>query len=565
MSATESTTSITTTTDTTLLLVSYDLWSLVLTFGVALIIFYVLKIIVNLRRNIAKGKDIPGYWQILNEGLVRIPILSPYIAHGNSDVVIRLMRQEQEKHKNDNDNSQQLCVRVTTPHRNNIIIADKDSVKEVLLTKASSFVKPVDAFYEPFNIFSKTASSILTAPDGPVWKNHHVVVSPSFSTNNLRYMCESAIKATDALFKTKWEKLLDKSSETITVKGNRGEQKKGFVLDLEDYSDVTLAVIGEAGFGIDFGIFSETSNDGKKFREALTNVIKHDYYQRFFFGQGLVRKLLARYTETDKALALMSEHLNRYISQRQEEFKQDPEKSLNDLLSQLVKANMEELSNHKLTLDELKSNAYIFVIAGHETTSTTLQWLMYELSKNQKAQEKAREEALRIGGPELRAPNFEDYANMEYIHATMMESLRLHPPVVSIVKECCKTTKVGKYTIPKGSTMYLDAKACHTLSPDFNNETYKGTDFAPERFLDKDFKQKVISSVSWFPFSGGNRKCIGYSFSQIETCMILCRLLQFYEFTLLNDESKKEDVVVDVPGITARPSSNLRVLVTRRQ
>lgn len=60
-----------------------------------------------------------------------------------------------------------------------------------------------------------------------------------------------------------------------------------------------------------------------------------------------------------------------------------------------------------------------------EKFSTTLQWLMYELSKNQKTQQKAREEALRIGGPELRAPNFDDYASMDYIHATMMESLRL--------------------------------------------------------------------------------------------------------------------------------------------
>ncbi|KAF0972891.1 hypothetical protein FDP41_009140 [Naegleria fowleri] len=561
-----------------ILLQSSDLWlTLLTTCCLSLLLFYVLKTLVNLRRNIAKVQDIPGYWQLLSEGFIRIPILSPYIAHGNSDVIIQLLKQEQlkqQQHNKDSNSSNssnhhhsnQLCIRVST-HRNNILFADKDSCKEVLLTKSSSFVKPVETFYEPFNIFSKKATSILTAPDGPVWKNHHVVVSPSFTTNNLRLMCQAAIRATDALFHTKWEKLLKSSQESmIHHQTSLGEIKKdGFVLDLEDYSDVTLAVIGEAGFGIDFGIFSETSNDGKKFREALTNVIKHDYYQRFFFGEGLVRKMLARYTKTDQALELMSEHLNRYISQRQEEFKKDPEKPLNDLLSQLVKANMEEESNHKLTLDELKSNAYIFVIAGHETTSTTLQWLMYELSKNQKTQQKAREEALRIGGPELRAPNFDDYASMDYIHATMMESLRLHPPVVSIVKECCKTTTIGKYKIPKGSTIYLDAKACQTLSADFNNDTYKGTDFAPERFLDKDFKQKVISSVSWFPFSGGNRKCIGYSFSQIETCMILCRLLQFYEFTLLNDESKKEDKIVDVPGVTARPSSNLRVLVTRRR
>lgn len=61
---------------------------------------------------------------------------------------------------------------------------------------------------------------------------------------------------------------------------------------------------------------------------------------------------------------------------------------------------------------------------------------MYELSKHPDKQAKAREEAIRIGGgiDKLNPPTFDDYPNMDYISSTMMESLRLHPPVISMVK-----------------------------------------------------------------------------------------------------------------------------------
>lgn len=60
-----------------------------------------------------------------------------------------------------------------------------------------------------------------------------------------------------------------------------------------------------------------------------------------------------------------------------------------------------------------------------ELTNFRLQWIMYELGKNHQAQQRVREEALRIGGQEKRAPTFEDYPNMDYVHAVVMETLRL--------------------------------------------------------------------------------------------------------------------------------------------
>ncbi|EFC38792.1 predicted protein [Naegleria gruberi] len=326
--------------------ISYGWWIATLLIGIVLM--RILQLIMKLKRQISKAGGTPGYWQLLAEGLFIMPILSPYIAHGNFPVIQGLIAKEEERAKGSDE--KQLIIRVSTPYRNNYVIWDKDSVKEVLVTKSSSFPKPLD-FYEPFNIFDKDATSILTAADGPVWKNHRHVVAPSFSTGNLVFMSQVTVKTVDALFRTKWNKLLDQDS-------------KGFIMDMEDTTAVTLQIIGESGFGMDFGVFDETSSDSKKFREALNIVVRVDYYARFFLAKiPFLYNAVSDYTGNTEALKVMSEKLEQCISQRVAEFKQDPEKPMNDLLSLLVKANM---MDEKLTLNELKSNSYIFVVAGHE-------------------------------------------------------------------------------------------------------------------------------------------------------------------------------------------------------
>ena len=80
-------------------------------------------------------------------------------------------------------------------------------------------------------------SNILSAEDGVEWKRHHRVCAPAFSTANLQCMCVAAVRSTDLLVESKWEEMLRRD-------------KEGFRLDLNDFSDVTLDVIGKAGFGV---------------------------------------------------------------------------------------------------------------------------------------------------------------------------------------------------------------------------------------------------------------------------------------------------------------------------
>ncbi|KAL9642647.1 hypothetical protein ABK040_009726 [Willaertia magna] len=135
---------------------------------------------------------------------------------------------------------------------------------------------------------------------------------------------------------------------------------------------------------------------------------------------------------------LIDDKLEDIINKRQQELSEGGLES-NDLLSLLVEANNQEKGI--LTKQELKSNAAIFALAGHETTSTLLQWITYELAKHPEIQEKARMEVDKVleNG---RKPNYDDYGNLNYINAIIAETLRYHPPVAVVVKNAKKDVQI---------------------------------------------------------------------------------------------------------------------------
>ena len=108
-------------------------------------------------------------------------------------------------------------------------------------------------------------------------------------------------------------------------------------------------------------MFGEGSSEGRQFRMALNKMIKYDFYIRFFFRNEILRSIISRLTGNEAAFHIMNKKLDAIIKERKEMFTSDPDVQLNDLLSQLVKANMHD---KVLDQDELKSNAYIFTIAG---------------------------------------------------------------------------------------------------------------------------------------------------------------------------------------------------------
>ncbi|KAL9655480.1 hypothetical protein ABK040_011873 [Willaertia magna] len=502
-----------------------------------IIIATILLITFILFKNYLKWKHIPGIWQI-TVAPFRIPLLAPHLFVGDQQYRETVIRKYGDPETN--------TLRVITCHGGGILFSDPKLLKEIYITKGSFFDKPMIE-YEAFNIFGV---NILSALDNETWKKHHKVCAPAFSIKNLEHVCETAVKSMDLLMERKWKVQLEKKS--IKVKG-----KEGFELDLGDYSDVTLDVLGKAGFGIDLSIFTDDT-EGRKFRVALETFVSLGVIvRRFLFSYPWLLNIVERVLGLSEKNKLVSDRLDEIIERKQKELKNEGVMDSNDLLSLLVEANNQEKG--LLSQQEIKSNAAVFALAGHETTSTLLQWLTYELAKHPEVQERARKEIDQVL-ENKRSPTYEDIGKLNYINAIIYEGLRQHPPVPTVFKIAKKDVQIGKFKIPKDTSIALLIYSVNRSEKLYENPT----EFKPERFLDNEVRQKIQHDFTWIPFSMGSRKCIGFQFALFEAIMMLTRIIQFYEFTLLNDESKEQEKVNEISFVTTRPG-NLRVLVKERQ
>ncbi|KAE9410968.1 cytochrome P450 [Gymnopus androsaceus JB14] len=111
-------------------------------------------------------------------------------------------------------------------------------------------------------------------------------------------------------------------------------------------------------------------------------------------------------------------------------------KGSKDVLSVLVRSNLAEDPKKALHEDEVLSQMATLILAGHETTASSCTWLMYEITKNPKDQERILTEIkntrARVGNGELTAS---DYDSMHFFNAAIKEGLRLHPIVPSVARE----------------------------------------------------------------------------------------------------------------------------------
>jgi cytochrome P450 len=175
------------------------------------------------------------------------------------------------------------------------------------------------------------------------------------------------------------------------------------------------------------------------------------------------------------------------------------------------------------------------LLAGRDTTASTLSWTLYELGRHPEAVRKLREEILRVVGPD-RAPTYEDLKSMKDLQNVMNETLRLYPSVPFNVRLALKDTTLPYGGGPDGSQPLHVLKdtpiGYSTLlmqrRPDLYppvSDTFPDVEvFSPDRWFHWQPKP-----WQYIPFNGGPRICIGQQFALTEMGYVLTRLFQRYE------------------------------------
>ena len=202
-----------------------------------------------------------------------------------------------------------------------------------------------------------------------------------------------------------------------------------------------------------------------------------------------------------------------------------------------------------LTDDEVNDEILTLMIAGHETTATTLAWALHHLAATPGAQQRLYRELSDAFPDGVIDPS--TVSKLPYLTATVNETLRLSPIAVAVPRRLRRPATIAGYELPAGTVVAASVYAAHR-----SEEWEHPDDFEPERFL-----TGAPSPFVFFPFGGGTRRCVGSEFARYQLAIVLAQLVRSRGF----DPVTTFSVRAYMRGPTAAPPPDMPVLVRPRE
>ncbi|XP_071578074.1 cytochrome P450 3A19-like [Temnothorax nylanderi] len=188
---------------------------------------------------------------------------------------------------------------------------------------------------------------------------------------------------------------------------------------------------------------------------------------------------------------------------------------------------MEASRKENFTREEIHDNVITMLLTASDTTSITMNFVVFMLANFPKIQEKVYEELLEIYGTETIKSTpikYDDLQHMHYLNRVIKETMRIFPPAPIIGREVTEDLKIGEVTLPKGTNIFIPIIKMHRNKKYWPNPLT----FDPDRFLSKEIKN--CQSNYYMPFSDGPRKCIGITYAMMSMKVILATLVRTFEF-----------------------------------
>ena len=211
-----------------------------------------------------------------------------------------------------------------------------------------------------------------------------------------------------------------------------------------------------------------------------------------------------------------------------------------DVLAMLVRATEED--GRALSDRELRDQLMTLLVAGHDTTATGLSWTLERLTRHPTILDEA-----------VQAADAEDSAGDEYLDAVAKETLRIRPVVFDVGRALKEPVELAGYQLPAGVMVVPAIGLVHS-----DSQVYPDAErFDPDRMVGAN-----LSPTTWFPFGGGNRRCLGATFAMVEMRVVLREILRRVELatTTAPSETQRVKHVIMVP----RNGGRIRVRAHRQ-
>lgn len=404
----------------------------------------------------------------------------------------------------------------------------------------------------------------LVSTQGDVHQRQRRILNPAFSAQQIR--------AYLPIFQANAFKLLRRWSEELEGTGKTIDVHKPL-------ASFALDVIGEAGFRYQFG--SLDHGEGSDLAQAYDNLFidvtlhppKWDIVMQSFlryipsfivscmlYLPNHQYRRLRNFMRT--SLSTAAGLLQTYVEDS------TSTKYSADMLGLLAAAGISHGPTRRLESHEVHSQLGTMMVAGHETTSTSLTWLISELAHHPKVQDELRKEINDARTRSLSKARIEfsqqDFENMPLLNAIIKETLRFHAIVPSMHR--CATTDdaiplgfpvqgsdgsvLSEIVIPKGQAILIDIASYNRLPQLWGADAHQ---WNPYRFLQGIGLEAKSSSVGVYAnlmsFSAGVRSCIGWRFALLEMQTVVTELIEKFRFSAPIPGIE----MVRAPAITMQP------------
>ncbi|KAK9874852.1 hypothetical protein WA026_005668 [Henosepilachna vigintioctopunctata] len=400
------------------------------------------------------------------------------------------------------------------------VVIDLDLIKSIMQSDFQHFTDRAAKEVE-----GEPLTAHLLSLKGERWKQMRRTLTPAFTSGKMKMMFETLMDCTHGL-----KKVMDKELESPEV-------------DIKDIlGRFTTDIIGTCAFGIECNSLENPDNEFReKGRKAfqVPNKASSSIFRLFLDKSPKLIKFLN--------IKLVPQDINDFfmsVVKNTIEYREKNNVSRKDLLQLLIdmknkkddkaELNMgdsKERENFSISEDDIVAQMFVFFEAGFETSSTTMTFCLYELSKNKSIQNKLRNEIRHVLTKYGDKLTYDAMMNMPYLDKVISETLRKYPPGTVLLRTCTKRYKLPgtEIILNEGVKVFIPIYGIH-WDPDIYEDPEK---FDPERFSDEN--KKLRHDFSFLAFGEGPRMCIGMRFGLMQAKVGLITLLQNYEF----DVSKK--------------------------
>ncbi|MBN4000759.1 cytochrome P450 [Nostoc sp. LPT] len=320
---------------------------------------------------------------------------------------------------------------------------------------------------------------------------------------------------------------------------------------LPSMQEISFQVILKAVFGLKDGVRYE------KLKEILIAILnpKRPILRAILLFFPLLRQDLGPRSPWGSYLRLRQE-MDDLIYAEIQERRSLADQSRSDILSLMMAARDE--AGEPMTDLELRDELMTLLVAGHETTASSLAWALYWIHHQPEVREKLVQELDSLS--ENKDPNA--IFRLPYLNAVCSETMRLYPVAMLGLNRLVKSPlEIAGYKFDPGTILV----PCIYLSHHREDLYPNSKQFQPERFLERQF-----TPFEYLPFGGGNRRCIGMAFALFEMKLVLATILSDWQMKLADTKPvlpvRKSFLLAPGGGVpmvvTGKRQQNQRVLET---